>query len=195
MEVIKHALFEDPLYLYISLGLAELIVAIIWYERRTGKLAVALVIPAVLAACVFATDCLVVTDREQIIAASAEIARDLKAGSLAAAEKYLHEHFTGFYGTKQNALSEGRRALEQHKARLVEVADMELVVAGRHAEMYVTVIFESGAGVLSGQRFSVKWLLRWVKVTEGDKQVWRIGSATPARLYPQAGGPVDRPGW
>jgi hypothetical protein len=184
VEVIKRALFEEPLYLYISLGLAELIIAIIWYERRTGKLAVALVIPVVLAACVFAMDCLVVTDREEIIAASAEIARDLKAGSLGAAEKYLHEHFTGFHGTKQDALSEGRRALKQHNARLVQVADMELVLAGRHAEMYVTVVFQPGAGVLSGQRFSVRWLLRWVKVTEADKQVWRIGSATP----------VERPG-
>ncbi len=179
MESVSRTFFENPVYLYVALGLAEVVLAIRWRERRTRRLALALLVPAVLAGCVFLLDYFVVTDREQIISASKEIARGFETGSMEAAEKYLDEKFGGFYRTKRNALDRGKRAIERYKLRLVKPMNVEVRVAGRRAEMSVTTVIEPGAGELAGQRFLLSWTVHWVKVTVAGKQVWRIGSATP----------------
>ena len=55
------ALFEDPLYVYVALALAELVLAAVWYEKRksaeggasAAKFAPLLLVPPVLAVGVF----------------------------------------------------------------------------------------------------------------------------------------------
>ena len=179
METIKRLLFEDPMYLYVALGLTEAVLAIRWRQRGTRRSALALVVPAALALCVLTLDWQVVTDREQIIGASREIARDLQAGSVAAAERYLHEDFSGYYQTKQNVLAQGRRAIEVHKPKLIRLRNLQVSVTGRQAEMSVTTVVEPGAGEFAGQQHPFNWSVRWVKVTAGGQQVWRIRDVTP----------------
>jgi len=179
METVRRILFEQPVYLYVPLALAEAVLLFRWHQRRTRRSALWLAVPAVLAGLVLLLDCLVVTDREQIIAASKEIARDAQAGSVAAAEKYLDENFAGFYQSRKTALYEARQALAEHRPRLVALSDVDLAVAGRQGEMSLTMIVVPGAGPLAGRRFPLAWKIHWVKVTVGGRLVWRISSAAP----------------
>ena len=181
METLRCWFFEDPLYLYVLLAIGAGLLAIGWRARRTRRSAMLLIVPPVLAIGVFALELAVVTDRERIIGAAEHIARDLQAGSLAAAEQYLDERFAGPYGTREEALAEARRTLEQHKPKAIELADLEVTVSGRDAEMSVTTVVEFGAGMLAGRRLPLGWEVHWVKVTQGGRKVWRIRSVSGPR--------------
>jgi len=179
METLRRAFFEDPLYLYVAAALAEAILFVIWRETRKRGLALALLAPVAFAACVFAVSRFVVTDREQIVAATEEIAADVQAGRTTAAEKYLAEDFTGYYRTKQHALDEARSAIETYRFKLIELKDVEVAVTGRRAVMSLTTVVIPGAGLAAGRRFSHAWDVHWVKLPAAGREVWRIIDVVP----------------
>ena len=56
--------FENPVYVYIALAVAELVLFIIWRETRTRKAALCLLIPPLLAVVIGLIAHFVVTDHE-----------------------------------------------------------------------------------------------------------------------------------
>jgi hypothetical protein len=169
MEGLRRALFEDPLYIYIALGFAELVLAVIWHEKRTGRAMAALLVPPVLAVGVWALAAAVVTDREQIIAASEAIARDVESGSLDAAEEYLDDEYGGFGGDKQGVLAVTREALKAYPIKKIGFTRMEIAIEEDRAAMHAGTMV-----TLEGGKVPVAFDVEWVKRPAG----WRILSVS-----------------
>jgi hypothetical protein len=165
MEGLRRALLEDPLYIYIALGFAELALAVVWHEKRTGRAMAALVIPPVLAVAVWALAAAVVTDREEIIAATGTIARDVEAGSVSAAEEYLDDDCGGFGGSKEGLLDAARAAMKAYPIKKVGFTRVEVTVEEDRAAMHLGTMV-----TLEGGKQPVAWDLQWIKRPAG----WRI---------------------
>lgn len=165
MEGLRQAFLEDPLYVYFALGFAELVLAVIWHEKRTRRWSSALVVPPLLAAAVWALSTWVVTDREQIIRATEAIARDVEAGSVAAAEELLDDDYRGWESTKAGLLEAGRAALKMYRIEKVGFTRMEVTVEGTEATLHVGTII-----TLEGGKAGIAWDVRWIKCPVG----WRI---------------------
>jgi hypothetical protein len=170
METIRANFFEDPLYVYIALAFVELVLVAIWYERRTRAWAMWLLSPAVAGGLVLAVSTLVVTDREQILAAAGRIARDLEAGSLAAAGEYLDEGYRGLGGDKQGALAAGRAAIQAYRIQSIRFTRMNVEVTSRQARMHAATIIELVSREWGSGGAALVWDVRWVKRKDG----WRI---------------------
>lgn len=181
MEGLRHTLFEDPLYVYITLGIAELAIGAIGYERRTRRMAALLLIPPVLAGGAALLAWAVVTDREQIADASRDILRDVEAGRLDAVEHYLHEDFAGkAFGSREVAVSEARKALDRYKvtSAVLRLATIE-VEEGRGRMECSIVVTLSGSDVPI-DRHPMNWELLWRKQPAAEGNPWRIIEATPS---------------
>jgi len=183
MDKITTALFEDPLYVYISLAIAELVVAAIWYERRTRRTAASLAAPLVLAGAVFALETLVVTDREEIIAALQLIAREAEtdegqAMPMDAARRYLDEQVRvdladGYGGrnlTRQQAIGAGRSVARELAIRRVKLLKLTVEVDNGRAKAHFTTIITFVASELGQSRTSLIWDVHWLRRDAG----WRI---------------------
>lgn len=169
MESLRHALFEDPTYVYVSLGLAELALAAVWHSRRGARWLAALLVPIVLAAGVFVTERLVVTDREQIFAAMKEIADGIADRDFAAVAGWIDEDLTGYYAGKAQAVAAGRRAAERYDVRSVGYLNPRLAIDGGRARLRVTTVVSLRAAG-DASRTVLTWDIRWVKREQG----WRI---------------------
>jgi hypothetical protein len=170
MEALRRTFLEDPLYVYVALVFAELVLAAIWYERRSRRWAMLLLAPVVAAGAVFAVSKLVVTDREQILAAAARIARDLEARSVAAAQEYLDDNYRGLGGDKQGALAVGRTAIRTYHIRSIRFTRMDVEVASRQARMHAATIIELTTHQFGSGGAALVWEVRWIKRQAG----WRI---------------------
>ena len=184
MESLKTAFFESPTYVYISLAIAELVLAAIWYERRNRRTAMALAVPVLLAGLVFAVEALVVTDREYITAALQAMAEEAETGSgsdsaeFAAGRKYLDDavrvDLGGSYGgvnlSKAQTIEAARRVLRQLNVAKVAVPKLVVEVDGRRAKTHFTTIITFTSKELGEQRTSLIWDLQWTKREDG----WRI---------------------
>lgn len=169
MESIERALFEDPLYVYVSLAFVELALVGMWHARRSRGWLASLAVPVVLAVAVFATEKLVVTDREQIHRAMAEIADHVEAGSFERVAEYLDEDLAGAYGDKDQAVQAGRTALKVYRIQSLRYLNLRVEVDGHQASVRVTTVIEF-QGRAAGGRDVLRWQLGWVKRPEG----WRI---------------------
>jgi hypothetical protein len=165
MEGLRQAFLEDPLYIYIALGFAELVLAVIRHETRARRWSSALVVPPVLAVAVWALSTWVVTDREQIIAATERIARGVEAGSVAAAEETLDDDYRGWAGDKAGILEAGRAALRAYPIQKVGFTRVEVTVEGTEAALRLSTIVTIQEG-----KVGLVWDVRWVKRPSG----WRI---------------------
>lgn len=165
MEGLQRAFFEDPLYLYITLGFAELVLAAVWHETRARRWSSALAVPPLLAVAVWALATWVVTDREQIIRAAERIARDAEAGSVAAAEELLDDDYRGWMGAKAGLLEAGRAALRMYRIKKVGFTRVEVTVEGTEATLHLGTIITLVEG-----KVGLAWNVRWVKRPSG----WRI---------------------
>jgi len=169
MADLKSTFFENPLYVYVMLAFAELVVAAIWYEKRRPAWAVALLAAPLLAGAVALVERAVVTDREKIVAAAREIAQDIEAGSVAAAEKYLDEQFSGRWANKRLAVAAGETAIKKYQINSVKLKNMRVEVSPPSARMHaVTRVEITGSGA-AGWTMLV-WDVRWIKRPDG----WRI---------------------
>jgi len=170
METLSRTFFEDPLYAYVALAVAELVLAATWYVRRTRGSLAAMLAPPLLAAATFAVERLVVTDRERILAAAGEIARDIERGSLASAEECLDDGFGGYWPTRAIALAAGRAAIAQYRFDRVRVVNPKVEVSGTRAAMHAMTIVSISAGEAAGNRVCLVWDILWIKRPAG----WRI---------------------
>lgn len=170
MESLRRAFFEDPLYAYIALAFAELVLAAIWHETRNRKWLAALAGPVVLAVAVWAVATLVVTDREQILEATHRIAREAEAGSVAAAEEFLDDGYRGYGLNKAGVLGVGRGFLAAYRVQRVGFTRLEVTVNGDEAALHAGTII-----TIEGGKAAVAWDVRWAKRPAG----WRIVEVAP----------------
>jgi hypothetical protein len=179
MEWLKSTFFEDPTYVYIGLGLAMLVLGIIWRKRRgPGWLTAALAMP-LLAAGVFIVGRAVVTDREVIDNQCQEIAQDLSAGKFDAAQRYLDDDFGGLWATKSIAIDAGAEAIKQFDVGKVSLERLQTKVDNKHAVTTVRTMLSIRS---VGRQWPMDWKLTWVKKSRG----WRIVEASYTQ--PQLGG-------
>ena len=177
MDTVRTALFEEPLYVYLALAVAELVIAVLWHERRSMRLAAALIVPPALAGIVFAAATLVVTDREAILSAAGEIARDVAAGRSDAARKYLDDDFLAYYRGRRLGRSEAieiaRAERERYSIETIKLTNESVEVRDDVAEMRVTAVMNFGADIGGRRSVPVVFLLRWIRTPEG----WLISEA------------------
>jgi hypothetical protein len=173
MEWLKSIFFEDPTYVYVGLGLAMLGLLIIWRRRRgSGWLAAMLAMP-LLAVAVFIVERAVVTDREVIDRHCQEIAQDLSAGKLDAAQLYLDDDFSGgLWPTKAMAITAGAAAIKQFEINEASLRNIQTKVDNKHALTKVRTL--TGTRSLAGGWWGMEWELHWVKKSQG----WRIVEAS-----------------
>lgn len=167
----KELLFEDPLWLYVALAAAEMIVLALFLRRRTRALAIALAVPAALAAAVFAADMLVVTDRERIEAALKDMAAKLEHRDLQGVSAYLADDFGGDYADKHVAVSAAEAALKTYRIDGIRTRNVRIEMLGEQAKVHLqtAIHFNSDAGPAS---YTLGWTLFWAK-RNGE---WRIFS-------------------
>lgn len=167
MDEAKRVLFESPTYLYVALVVAELALAGIWYERRSRRVAMLLVVPILLAGVVFAIEAAVVTNREQIIEAAREIVADLNEGKTDTLDKYLDDEFSGFYLNKKRAITVAKIELGSKNIARIKLTRIVVDVSGRTAKM------RAGTAITIKEyntTVPILWNVYWVKRSDG----WRI---------------------
>jgi hypothetical protein len=169
MESIKHVLFENPTWLLVILGVAELVVFWVWLQRRTNRTAMGLVVPPILAGLFLLLAMLVVTDRETIRNHLQQIADDYQAERLDAAATYLDEKYEGFGGDKQSLLGLAKQTRGKHPIETIRVTRLVSNVQGRRATTDITTVVHLKDS-LGGGAYSFAWSIGWVKRDAG----WRI---------------------
>ena len=183
MESIKSALFENPTYIYVALGVAAVAAGALWYERRRPKFASALAAVVVVAAAVFVTEMLVVTARERISAALYEMADQVQSDATPAQRTEaieaalddavivdLPDRFGEMDMDKQRALAAGRLVLAGGTIKSVRVVKLEVTVDRRHARSDFTTVIRYDTRDLGVRPGAVIWCVHWIKRDAG----WRI---------------------
>ncbi len=184
MSTIEETFFEDPLYVYIALGLLELVFLSGWHYTRSGTWGRLAVIPILLAGATFAVSRMVVTERERIIIAAEEIADDLTTGRTEAVEKYLHENFTSRrWPDRARALSAARRAIEDYGVSRVKVFRIKVEVSDGRAKSAAGTVIEYDTRFGAGKS-ALDWRINWIRTDSGWKilEVTDVTSASPLPL-------------
>lgn len=188
MSGLKDALLEDPTYIYVTLAIAAVAAAAVWYRRRTRGPLIVLAAVCGSAGIVYAVEALVVTDRERIVAATEQIARRVPTEAPAVLQRYLTDDFAGeFRGRridKARAIQAARENVGAYGISEVRISRVEVRLSGRFADVEVGTLI-----VPEGRRpVPVQWSLSWVKLEEG----WRIRSLKDYRIglsFPQRESP------
>ena len=168
--------FESPLYVYVALVFAELVLAAIWRERRSTKWLKAMLIPAALAVVVAGVAHFVVTDREQIIAAARDIAEAVEADQYDRIPEHLDDEFSArvamLTATKDDVIAAGRQRVRQYNIVSIVFHGMKIEATGDRATMHVTTILRGGDE--GRQRTSLIWDVTWI---DRDDR-WRVLEVT-----------------
>lgn len=162
METLKRTFFEDPFYVYVTLAVAELILAILWHQRRDRRLALALLGPLLLAGGVFTLERLVVTDREQIIANADQVVALIGSGRLPEVAPYLTDDFTGYFKDRATALAAGQAAIKTFGISHVEITQAKVEFEGGMGVMNATTRIECSTDLGSG-KVPLSWVIYWTK--------------------------------
>ncbi len=163
---------ENPLKLYLLLGLIEVILAACWYARRNPRLLYALIAPPVLAVTIGIVAHCVVTDREQIAQAMGEIGEGVCHNCLAPASRYLDPSYNvplplpiGGTLNRDQLLGLANVAIQNHHVSDISFGQVETKIAGHNA----TTLLETRVSINEGS-FYISWKLQWAKRPDG----WRI---------------------
>jgi hypothetical protein len=174
MEPLKTLFFENPFYVYVTLGVAELVLTAIWWERRTPRWRQVLLIPPVLAGLVLLVERLVVTDREQLLADVREIARGLEMHQSETLDRYLDDDFRGYLGGREidrkAAIETADQAVKGMGVSSVSLRDVEVQVNGATARMRGEAWLTFQAPNIGVGRGRLEWEVVWRK--RGGQ--WRI---------------------
>ena len=174
MSGLRWHLFENPVYIYVGLGIVETALGAAWYSRRSRRAALALLPAPVLALAVALTAAWVQTDQEKIAAAMKATAAGLEQRDLSAAEVYVdRECLSPGRGErlidKRELIQIARRAIDQYSVRGIHVYGVETEVAGANATTHLQTRITFGGG-FGGRGFRMGWRLQWARRAAG----WRI---------------------
>ena len=171
MEALRKVFFENPFNVYVTLAFAELVLAGIWYQRRTPRRAIALLAPLLLAAATALTAHLVVTDREQIAAALKEMAGHVLDANAAALQQYIDEDYQGLVAKDKSGLMVRAAAtLRQYRFESIKLKSTEIKVSAKKANAKFTAEVVLTDHVLGGRPIPTDWEFLWVKTDDR----WRI---------------------
>lgn len=182
MDALKTSLLESPFYVYIFLAGVMVVVAIVMRNRTFKDKAVPMAVVMAVAAGIFAIEALVVTDREQIIAALREMRTEMippddAQVKLTATERHLHDNvrvnlgeFGGRDLNKRQTLMVGRRLLTAMSITDIRFLKMVVTVEQDHAKAHFCTIITFDTRDMGSQRTSLIWDLEWRKQPDG----WRI---------------------
>ena len=181
METLRQVFFENPLNVYVTLAFAELVLAGIWYQRRTPRRAMALLAPLLLAAATALTAHLVVTDREQIAAALKKMAGHVLDDNSAALQEYIDEDYRGLIANdKAGLMVRATATLGRLRFESIKLKSTEIDVSGKKANAKFTAEVVLTDHVLGGRPIPTHWEFLWVKTDDR----WRILQIkTPQRIY------------
>jgi len=160
----KEAFFESPFYVYLTLAFAELVLVVVWHEKRTRAWALSLLIPVLLTGAVVLVERLVVTDREQIIAAARDIAAAVETRDLERIPQHLDDKFSAKLPGKRidrdKAVAEINAKISRRNITGVNFRKTDIEVTGSEAKMHTTTILIYGE---EGSRTSLIWDITWIK--------------------------------
>jgi len=162
-NAMSETFFENPLYVYIALGLVELVLLGIWFDRRLRGVAMTMIVPLVLAGIVALVAHLVVTDREQIEAAAQDIADAIAQKQYERIPPHLDEKFLarlhGSVVNKATVIAACNAQITRYGITKVNFHRMKVQIDGQSAKMHVTTFVFFG----KNSRTSLVWDARWVK--------------------------------
>jgi len=158
----KQLLFEDPMPIYVALGVIEIIMAAVWYRGRVKRVAIALAIPPLLAGGFLAMDLLVVTDREKLDRSLREIAADIQQGDIKGAMEFLADDFGGHYGTTKGAAEACEKAMKTYGIRKVSVTSAQTeLLNDSMAKVQARTIVEFEVPGFGQGRQAIDWTIHW----------------------------------
>lgn len=156
--------FESPLYVYFALALGELVLGVLWHERRTRKFALAMIAPPVLAVLVGLVAWLVVTDREQIESAARDIANAIEQNQTQRIPAHLDADFTASVGgmpiRKEGVVMVCNSNIERWGIDRVTFHKVDVQVDGSRARMHLTTFLTYDGGQRSGLIWDLEWINR-----------------------------------
>ncbi|MBT3200110.1 MAG: hypothetical protein HN350_09355 [Phycisphaerales bacterium] len=175
MESIQTALFEEPLTIYIVLGIIAIVGLVIFRRQRTRKSARTLLFALASAAVVFAISTLVVTDREQIRAAVDEIGLAINSDNVQAVERFIDDDFsaTSPYSTRAKAIHWIKRNIKQYEITNVTLKILSLDITNDQAEMQI--ISDVNTKTIPLMRFP--WDVKWTK-RSGQWRILNVSEST-----------------
>ena len=186
MDILRHLFFENPLPLWIALGIAALGAGVFWSRtgsRRAMWIAMALVDAAVVLA---AVAWLVETDYEKVARTLAAMSRAAGAGDADAFIERISPQYSGEGAGKEQIAGIVRLGLSQLR---VQTEDPGIRMAGGQA--VVTQVYRftpaSAPGAAVSQDLG-RWTWEGIFAPDADGE-WRLRSAmatSPQRLSPQA---------
>jgi hypothetical protein len=186
MDILRHLFFENPLPLWITLGIAALGAGVFWARtgsRRAMWIAMALVDAAVVLA---AAAWLVETDYEKVARTLSAMSRAAGAGDADAFIERISAQYSGEGAGKEQIAGIVRLGLSQLR---VQTEEPGIRMAGGQA--VVTQVYRftpaSAPGAAVSQDLG-RWTWEGIFAPDADGQ-WRLRSAmatSPQRLSPQA---------
>jgi hypothetical protein len=158
----KELLFEDPMPIYVVLGILEIIMAAVWYRGRVKRVAIALAVPPLLAGVFLAMDVLVVTDREKLDLSLREIATDLQRGDIQAATQFLSDDFGGYYNSPKGAAEACEKAMRMYGIKKVSVSDVRTELYNESmAKVQARTFVDFDVPGFGQGRQAIDWTIHW----------------------------------
>jgi len=159
-------IFEDPTWLYVILAMVWIVLAGLWWSRRSKMLAVSLCIPVLAVGALILVDHLVVTDREEIVQALGDLSGHLDNRRYDALADCLADDFST-PGLENNT---GKFAVEnlckvtceRFKVTrfIIKSVDVDISSDGIAATVTVgTLVFTDGGS----SRIPIRWIMQMVK--------------------------------
>ncbi len=169
-------LFNTPIWLFVLLGVIELILIGMRVKTEKPKW-IFLAIAPVLAGVLFGLDAMVETDQERLEIVVQEITDDFLAGRFEAMAERISPDYSGFKGQRDAMFKE----LRFRKKNVVDVklSNIETEVSGKYAKMDVTTSVDFRSQTVTA-KIRLDWKVDWAKYPDG----WKITHITLLTKFP-----------
>ena len=180
MEALSRLVFEDPSALYWALGLAQAIMLVMLYFRRTRRVKRLALLPAVLAGIVVLVAALVTTERERLGQATGELVGSFREVDLAAMEQIIASDFADRHYDKAELLEAAKTAAGRFPVETVEITAKRVELDGDTGKVRVWVTLDAWGG---GRKVPTVWTLWWAR-RDGQWQLTSIRLEEPTVPLP-----------
>lgn len=185
MDLIHHLLFENPLALWILLGLGAVVAGIVWSRTGSRRAVAVAVTLAALAVVVGLVAWLVETDREKLIRTIDRMAAAADSGDAEAFIEYLSPDYGNGPRGKDTLAGIVRLGF-----KMVRVKAESPIIQMDNGEATVTQVYNFRAApgtraTLTADRSVIKWQGTFRPDADGQ---WRLRSAmciSPVRMSPE----------